>query len=88
MSRSGVLSAILLTAAMVLSLAQTQAIDGSVRGRVTDPAGAAVPAAMVTVNNIATGFTRDTQSNDEGYFVIPNLPMAAPDRNPGGLVTR
>ena len=25
--------------------------------------------------NIATGFTRDAQSNDEGYFVIPNLPI-------------
>jgi len=61
--------------ALGLSFAQTQAINGSIRGRVTDPAGAAVPAAAVVVNNIATGFTRDTQSNDEGYFVIPNLPI-------------
>jgi hypothetical protein len=34
-----------------------------------------VPAAGVNVTNIATGFTRDTQSNDDGYFVIPNLPI-------------
>jgi hypothetical protein len=58
-----------------LSFAQTQAINGSVRGRVTDPAGAAVPAAAVSVINIATGFARDAQSNDDGYFVIPNLPI-------------
>src|SRR5580658_2848651 len=60
---------------MGLALAQTQAINGSIRGRVTDPAGSAVPAATVVVNNNATGFTRDTQSNDDGYFVIPNLPI-------------
>ena len=55
--------------------AQTQAINGSIRGRVTDPAGAAVPAATVTVTNSATGYTRDAQSGDDGYFVIPNLPL-------------
>src|SRR5580700_9426413 len=57
------------------ALAQTQAINGSIRGRATDPSGAPVPAATVTVDNIATGYTRDVQTNDEGYFVIPNLPL-------------
>jgi len=66
---------IFLTVIFELSFAQTQAINGSIRGRVADPAGAAITAAEVSVNNIATGFTRDTQSNDEGYFVIPNLPI-------------
>lgn len=75
MSRVYVLFVILLTLALGLSFAQTQAINGSVRGRVTDPAGAAVPAASLNVTNIATGFTRETQSNDDGYFVIPNLPI-------------
>jgi hypothetical protein len=75
MSRIFVLFVIVLTLALSVSFAQTQAINGSVRGRLTDPAGAAVPAAAVNVTNIATGFTRDTQSNDDGYFVIPNLPI-------------
>src|SRR6202046_5495607 len=57
------------------ALGQTQAINGSMRGRLTDPAGAAIPAAGVTVTNDATGFTRDVQSNEDGYFVIPNLPI-------------
>src|ERR1700691_2976103 len=57
------------------ALAQTQAINGSMRGRLTDPAGSAIPAAAVTVTNDATGFTRDVQSNEDGYFVIPNLPI-------------
>ncbi|HUJ51487.1 MAG TPA: carboxypeptidase-like regulatory domain-containing protein, partial [Bryobacteraceae bacterium] len=55
--------------------AQTQAINGSIRGRITDPAGSAIPAATVTVTNTATGFTRDAQTGDDGYFVIPNLPI-------------
>ena len=74
MSRLSVLSVILLTLALE-TFGQTQAINGSIRGRVTDPAGAAVPSAAVSVNNVATGFLRETQSNDDGYFVVPNLPI-------------
>ena len=43
MSRVFALFVIVLTLALGLSFAQTQAINGSIRGRVTDPAGAAVP---------------------------------------------
>src|ERR1700722_3503811 len=57
------------------AFAQTEAINGSIRGRTSDPSGTAVPGAAVAVNNIATGYTREVQTNDEGYFVIPNLPL-------------
>src|SRR5579863_7984390 len=57
------------------ALAQTQAINGSIRGRITDAAGAGVPAAKVTVLNDATGFTRSASSEDDGLFVFPNLPL-------------
>jgi hypothetical protein len=65
-------------APVLLSLsafAQTQAINGSIRGRVTDPAGAAVPAAKVTVLNGDTGFTRSLVTDGDGYYVAPNLPL-------------
>ena len=68
-------AAALLAACLMPLGAQTQAINGSIRGRVTDPAGSAIPAATVTVTNTATGFTRDAQTADDGYFVIPNLPL-------------
>ena len=55
--------------------AQTQAVNGSIRGRITDPAAAAIPTATVTVTNTATGFTRDVSSTGDGYYVIPNLPL-------------
>jgi len=57
------------------AFAQTQAINGSIRGRVTDAAGAAVPGAKVAVLNTNTGYTRSLASDDDGYFVFPNLPL-------------
>ena len=55
--------------------AQTQAINGSVRGRVTDAAGAVVPQAKVTVTNNGTGFSRSLNTGEDGLFVFPNLPL-------------
>jgi hypothetical protein len=57
------------------ALAQSQAINGSIRGRVTDPAGAPVPKASVEAVSTDTGFTRSFETGDDGYFVLPNLPL-------------
>jgi hypothetical protein len=57
------------------AFAQSQAINGSIRGRVTDSAGASVALANVAVANVDTGFTRSMNTSDEGYYVIPNLPL-------------
>lgn len=54
---------------------QTQAINGSIRGRITDATGAAIPEANVEAANTSTGFTRSVDTSSEGYFVIPNLPL-------------
>lgn len=71
------LLAVSFLAISVQVLAQTQAINGSIRGRVTDPSGAPVTGATVAVENVATNFSRDAASNEEGYFVIPNLPIGS-----------
>ena len=74
--RSIVLNFAYLFALVALSVsAQTQAINGSIRGRVTDAAGAAIPAAKVTILNDENGFTRASATEDEGYYVFPNLPL-------------
>jgi len=57
--------------------AQTQAINGSIRGRVTDAAASNVPSATVSVSNDATGFTRSAETNAEGIYVFPNLPLGS-----------
>jgi len=84
MSLPNVFSRAISAAAMLVAVlaipivsAQTQAINGTIRGRVLDPAGAAIPGAAITAENVATNYSRDTASNDEGYFVIPNLPIGA-----------
>ncbi len=55
--------------------AQTEAINGSMRGRVTDPSGAPIPSASVLAANTNTGFSRTVETDSGGYFVIPNLPL-------------
>src|SRR5579884_3098151 len=55
--------------------AQTQALNGSIRGRVTDASGAAIPGAQVTVHHDQTGFARSVDTGAEGYYVVPNLPV-------------
>jgi len=66
--------------ASVVSVAawgQSQAINGTIRGRVVDPSGAAIPEAAVSVANRSTGFSRSGSTNSEGYYVFPNLPLGA-----------
>jgi hypothetical protein len=74
-SRNILFAVFSVTIALQVAFAQTQAINGSIRGRVTDPAGASVPKAAVSASNPATGYVREVESNDDGYFVIPNLPL-------------
>ena len=49
---------------------------GTILGTITDPSGAVVPEAKVKVTNQGTRSMRETQSNGQGYFVIPALPAA------------
>ncbi|WP_263419251.1 carboxypeptidase regulatory-like domain-containing protein [Terriglobus albidus] len=46
-----------------------------ISGTVTDPSGASVPGADVTVTNEATGVSRAVKSNDDGNYVVLNLPV-------------
>ena len=54
---------------------QSEATSGTVRGTVTDQKGGTIPQAKVTVRNLGTGYTRETQTGDDGYFTIPLLPV-------------
>src|SRR5436309_1982056 len=58
-------------------LAQTQAINGSIRGRVIDQNSAALPVTTITAENPETGFSRSTATSDEGYYDLPNLPLGS-----------
>lgn len=51
-----------------------QTASGSLTGTVTDPNGAVIAGATVTVTNKATNLQRTVSANGDGVFVISNLP--------------
>src|SRR3989442_7143897 len=68
---------ILFTLTMHVTVSAQQA-TGKIIGGVTDPQGAIVPGAKVTVTNTSTQttqITRETVSNDEGNYQILSLPI-------------
>lgn len=69
-SRAIPLPALVLCAALS---APAQTITGTILGTVTDPAGAAVPSAEVTVTNRETNQAIRALTNDRGYFEAPYL---------------
>ncbi len=73
--RSGVL--LLLSTAAAFS--QAEIGGATLNGTVTDPTGAAVPDAKVTAANVATGLTRQTQTNAAGLYALPKLPAGVYD---------
>jgi len=66
---AGLLSGLLLA----LAPATAQVLYGTVAGTVTDPTGAAVPKATVSLVNTATGLSRQVSTDETGYFSVPNL---------------
>ena len=59
------------------SYGQSQAINGSIRGRITDQANTPVAQASVKVENTQTGFSRSAETAEDGYYVFSNLPLGA-----------
>lgn len=54
--------------------AAAQTILGSITGTVKDATGAAVPGAAVTAENIRTNLTVKATSDNNGSYLVPNLP--------------
>jgi Carboxypeptidase regulatory-like domain len=66
---------LILCIAMALTLprALAQAIFGSVNGVVTDPTGAAVPNASITITDTDKGTTRVVTTSDSGTYLVHDL---------------
>jgi hypothetical protein len=62
-----------LVALLAPSLALTQFDYASISGFVTDPSGAAVPGALITVRNVETGIVRTMSTDESGGYSILNL---------------
>src|SRR5687768_2052797 len=62
-----------LIAFLISCAAYGQETRGTLVGRVTDPAGAVVPATEVRATNAATGVAAITKTNEAGNFTLPYL---------------
>jgi hypothetical protein len=68
---------LMLLAAAVSMSAQT--FRGTILGTVTDPSGAVVAGAQVTVKNTGTGLQRSTTTSGDGSYSLPELPIGTYD---------
>ena len=59
---------------ILCSAGWSQSTTGSIPGIVTDPSGAVLPNATVTVTNENTGAVRTVVTNTAGTYTLPNLP--------------
>lgn len=55
-----------------------QAVYASIHGTVTDPSGAVVSNATVTVLNTSTGISTKTTADTKGYYTFPQLQIGGP----------
>jgi hypothetical protein len=71
--RNGSRLAVLLAAFFVLFAAQALAQEATIVGTVTDPSGAAVANAKVTVTNLDTNLSRNLTTNDSGQYTAVDI---------------
>ncbi|MGH9958322.1 MAG: carboxypeptidase-like regulatory domain-containing protein, partial [Pyrinomonadaceae bacterium] len=64
---------LILSAGATSALAQ-QSATATLTGRIVDPQGAVVSGASAIATQQATGARRETTTNDEGLYVLSNLP--------------
>ena len=57
------------------TLLSAQSTGGRILGRVSDASGAVLAGVKVTATNEATGVSRDTQTNDNGEYGFPQVPV-------------
>ena len=58
-----------------VSTLPAQSNSGSIVGVVTDPSGAVIPGASVTIRNPVSAYSRTTPTDATGHFRFPNLPF-------------
>src|SRR5580704_10467816 len=81
--RRTVLSLFSLTLAILLAapFAEAQSTGGRIRGTVSDPSGASVTAATVTLINEATHAAHEVQSGASGEYIFIEVPVGSYEIN-------
>ena len=78
-SNFGIQIPILIGMAVLLFVmpATAQLDRSSLTGTISDPSGAALAGARVTIVNPETGFTREVVVSERGFYVFPQLPIGS-----------
>jgi hypothetical protein len=72
-----ILGPVVFALALPIALAAQSQTTGIIRGVVSDPTGAPVAGATVTLREAQTGFQRQVTTNDRGVFVASLLPLGS-----------
>ena len=56
-------------------LAQSAGSSGTIYGSVTDPTGAVIRGATVSIENAVSGYSRQSKTDGTGHYQFPNLPL-------------
>ena len=70
-------SLIFLAACVFTAFLNAQAVTAKVLGTVTDPSGASIPNAEVTIQNAETNQSRTTLTDSNGNYEFPFLPIGS-----------
>jgi hypothetical protein len=70
---------LLLICLCVAMPAAAQSTTGTIEGLVTDPQGAGVPHAEISIKNVATAETRTVTASGQGVYSAPDLPVGTYD---------
>ncbi len=57
------------------AVASAQTFRGTILGTISDPNGALVAGAKITVKNTSTGLERSTTTDESGNYTVPELPV-------------
>ena len=71
--RVAVLALVILAVTVAASPAKAQVSGATLSGTITDPSGAAIAGAKVSIANRATGENREVTTNAAGFYAAPNL---------------
>jgi hypothetical protein len=63
----------LIALTILATAVRAQNAAAQLTGRITDPSGAVIPSAAITVRNTDTGGGHNSTSNDAGYYAVPSL---------------
>jgi hypothetical protein len=69
------LPALFLQVLATSAFSQSAANSGTITGTVTDPSGAVVPGATVSINNPVSQYSRTTTTDNAGHYRFPNIPF-------------